>query len=349
VSDIRNKTIDYLSADVNELIDRAFDHLSASEYRLAKSILDFILIDHENPVVYLGEVICEQESTDPDKIMSEYEKKYFPTASETLEAVEPDRKKIQYAETKYYVEGKLEREEIDSFFDFDGSYESNLSSLKFLKDELSDTLANKRLINNLKKRKADDIVTLLNRLTELYQDKVAEAENSDRENIKNIQKDYVYFLQDAEEKLRKRYLRSSSKKSKEYLELTDQYDLTNKIEDYQELIEKFREYGNYRNAPRYVDLCKEKIDGFNSLDAKIKVGEVALSSNLYAMAKKCFEEALEINENSTRANMGYLMASLEVNNKTDLIRHYIDMFDDNKYEKKYAEIEDQEHINNIAK
>ena len=343
---------------ISNLLTIAEDFLQSSEYKLADEYYSEVLqLDPNNIDAYLGILMVDTKTNNKEELFEYYQNLYIDDETEILEACKKDVNHINEMIDKYEIPGYLDAETIKKYYDYDITYLSTSRSRKKNKEKIFKLINNNPYLKKLRDFNDAQINKKLDEIKELYDDRLKLAKKQDKENITRISGEYQRHIFSTYRTIQNLYEEYLKNKDKKYLEYIDIYNSTEDIAVLNDLILKFEELKDYKDAARYINRCKNKIDK-SELDNKsnerklkisnlLTIAEDFLQSSEYKLADEYYSEVLQLDPNNIDAYLGILMVDTKTNNKEELFEYYQNLYIDDETEILEACKKDVNHINEM--
>lgn len=366
-----------------ELCDRKIEDLKAkaqkeSERKVAESVLDeakadlvtgkfssaydgftrVVSMQGDNEDAYLGILMARTKTTDLNELADYCRNLYSEDRWEILEACEEDAEHINEMVEKYCLPEFLDKETIREKYSYDRTYRSRLASKieeekRFRNDTESDPV-----FEWVRRNGSDRIKKQFRDVCDSYSRRVKEAQEEDKRNIERIRNDYQRFLFKTYSSIKKLHKDACDRKEEAYRDILVSYELANSEAEFNNIILKLKDLGDYKEAGRYIVLCHKKISDLkerekNENDAQeIETSLIAAKAYLSAgnidLADQSLSKVLSMDSDNPRAYLGILMIETGTKNVNELIRYYIDLYSEDETNRLEACEEDRNHIENVA-
>ena len=346
-----------LGKESNELITRAFDCLNIKDFSAAGILFEEVLKNEPECVEAHEGLLMARSETNNIEELTEYYKKLLvddKTKPEIIEAIEEDTDHIDETVEKYYVEGYLDKDIIRKHYEFDRTYESYLKIRQKEKADLMNLIGSDRSLSYL--YEIDN--SFVRNVVEYYENRVEEAERSDKENSNSINNKYKRFLFKNYQKIKKLNSKALEIRNNDYLNCVEVYEKSDDIKKIKEAIAKLTELKDYKDSERYISLCNRKItevslrnkeNAFNEeLNTTLKLANEYLAEGNFDQADDYFNKALDLDSNNNEAYLGILMAYSETKNREELFDYFKNLYHEDEYVEVEAVEEDTKHIEEMV-
>lgn len=188
--------------------------LEDKEWEKAENFFEKALnLDPECAQAYFGEFLASLHSSNIDEAIAFYLRKYDNPDAEKLFACDEEKDRIEKMSQKYSFKGYLEYDKIRQKYNYNRSFDSYFKSRKKLKEQFLEDVEQDRLLKRAKQYAADEseiivnIDELLSKVAGELENRIQKAKKSDEENTNYISEDYMRFLDETDEKVKKEYER----------------------------------------------------------------------------------------------------------------------------------------------
>lgn len=342
---------------ISQLLEEGRTNLNKGKIETAeKYYSDVLLQDRKNPYAYLG-LLMIQNGVRNEKELSDYYKNLFADCkTETIEACKEDREHIDKAKELYMIPGYLDNDRIASYYRFDRNFESETSNRINQKRLLEEEFEINPYLSKIMANADDHIDVFYKEITDVYDQRIAEARKKDESRSSSIKEIYDYYLMQSDKAVAELYREKLKEKQaddeKIYQENIAKFNEDLDVDGLEDLVGRFDE--NYRDSKEYIDKCKKRIrtkqseDTDESLSSLLKKGKDLLQKGQFDLAKRCFESYIGFDSSNEDAHLGYLMAETKTNTSEELFAYYEKLYSDNGSANRKAIEEKKDHINEIA-
>lgn len=340
----------HFDVDLHEQARRALNrHEFSAAYDLYSRILSE---DPDDEKAHLGALLSLNRFSEAEEYYEYLKNLYSEDHQEVMEACDEDHEHIESMAEKYEVPGYLEKEEIREKYFFDRTYLSSLGNRIRQKKRFEEETKSDLDLMWLRKNASPVLREQINSVFDAYARRANEAMVEDEDKTIAIKNEYRRFLYKTYSDVKNLYQEALNRKDSDYLKLIRFYDGAKEEEKLLELIEEFKEFGDYKDALKYISLCKDKISLLKETKEEVKVEEISeileegnryLDQGKKEEAKERYSKAASIDPDHPYAYLGLLMEEIGVRNEKELIDHYCDLFSEEEYEILNA-FEDDDHI-----
>ncbi len=313
-----------------------------------------ISMDPKNEEAYLGILMSQTKTTDPDELFRYFRDLYHEDKKETLEACEEDRSHIDEMAEKYHLPDYLDKETIRAKYSFDRTYTSHLKQRIEEEDRFKEEVEVNPAFLWLRKNGSKKVRDEIDLLYDTYSSRIAEAREEDRKKIEQIRNDYQRFLFKTYASIKKLYKDANEKKEETYRSLIRSFELAGTEKELQRLSLRFEDLGDYKDSRRYSTRCLSKIEDLKdrerkqSADQEVETTLIAarayLSSGNTDLADQSFSRVLSLDPDNPQAYLGILMIETDTRNIDELVDYYARQFDEEESRTLEACKEDRKHI-----
>ena len=317
-----------------------------------------VSLDKDNEEARLGILMARTKTKDADELFAYYKDLYSSENEEILKACEEDNKHIEEMCEKYYLPDLLEKEEIREKYFFDLTYPSLLSDRIRQQSRFKDEIGGDPLFGWLKTNGSKQTKKRIDDLYDHFENNVREAREADKKKSEQIRNDYQRFLFKTYAEIKKLHKQANDKKSDNYRNLIRSYELSSDIYELEELIERFKELGDFKECERYINLCQKKIrdlkdrekafDERQEVETALIAGRAYLASGNTKLANESFNNALSLDPEDPQAYLGILMIETGCRNVDELKTYYKELYNEDTKDLIEACKEDRSHIDAMA-
>ncbi len=356
IEDLKKETEDKaFRQSIQNALDQARGNLVTKKFSDAyDGFTKVISMDPENEDAYLGVLMSQAKALDEDELFDYYRNLYDDGQGEVLEACKEDTDHIEEMVRKYALPELLDKETIEENYEYDRTYRSYLNARISQEKQFREEYDLNPAFEWLKKNGSAGIKKKIRDVYRYYEDRVKESEDVDRKKIEEIRSDYQRFLFKTYTSIKKLHKQATNKQEDEYKNIIRSFEMADDEFELREIISRFEDLGEYKDARDYIALCQKKIDELNQkresenkaqeIETALIAGRAYLSSGDFDMADKTFGRVMSMNEEEPRAYLGILMAETGSRNIDELVDYYGNLYSEDEREFIDGCDEDIEHI-----
>ena len=302
----------------------------------------------------LGAAMCEIKADSSQKLVRYYTDLYSHDEYEIVLACDKDESHIDEMCEKNAVKGYLEKAEIRKLYNYDVSYKSCLFSRRKQREEIEKLINNNAYLSGLKEMGADVIYQILSG----YDERIDEAEKDDLKRSESIRNDYQRFLYKTYGEVRELNQKVLQEKDEDYKALIRSFDSSSDIEEIRKLSLRFEQFGDYKDAKKYVSSCEEKTEELKKAKQDKDLNQVIDNTLLraksdlirgeFSAAYDGFTKAISLAPDNEEARLGILMARTKTRDEDALFEYYEHLYNEGKTEVLEACKEDTQHIEEMS-
>ena len=184
--------------------------------------------------------------------------------SETVFSEDEHIEELKKWANNYVVPGFLSEEQIMSYLLYnDLSYKARTPYCMTAKENCMNILDSLLSVSDLQTFPRGQLISAFPNelciLNEIFDRKISLARESDEVKIQRIRKNYLYFLQNAEQRVLKQYQTSFIERDKLYWQAVAKFNSTLSKSELKSLKGKFAKLGDYKDSKGYYSLCDQRI------------------------------------------------------------------------------------------
>ena len=248
------------STNIQALLKRGNLAIEDGDWKNADVFFEEVLNQEaESAEAYLGKLLVLKRCRTLEELSDKYISNIELEKEEQLQACDENQERIAQAVSKYVIEGYFEKQQIIEIYRYDRSYKSTLLSVKNNKNRVLETINQEKLFIRAKqfaigetKNSLDDMIE---KIIAAYDEKIAEAEKNDKQNILNIQHTYEAFLKTADEIVCEKYEKAIEKRENDYNELLSQIENATTLEEYKTIRERLVVLKEYKDSEIFIKQC----------------------------------------------------------------------------------------------
>ncbi len=340
------EAIEKMRDQAKGFLDSGFYYAAADLYN---RLLEFDPDDHE---AHLYVLISKNKCKDEDALLKHYQDLYSERVTEKKIACEANREFIDKLAEDYYLEDRLEKEEIRRECYFDLTYDSCLSSRIDQKKKILDLIEKDEHLIYLRDHGFD----LTDRIIRAYDQRLDEAIENDEINADRICKGYREFLCLVRDKVRSLYRKAKDEEEAEFNELINRYERAKEVREVENLIRDFEAFKGPYEKEHYIALCKEKIQSIiegeelsaRQIEKMLDHAEGALERGRFDDAYENYRKIIDMNVERQEAYLGILKAQNRIADTDKLFDYYKNLYNDEHSEILKACEEDKQHIDEMV-
>ncbi len=341
--------------EVSQIKKQAAEFLASRYFYAAFDQYEKLLKnDPEDIDALLGAAMCQIKVSSSDELIEHYCKLYSANEYEIVLACEKDEDHIEEMCEKNAVKGYLEKVEIRKLYNYDVSFKSCLFCKKKQKEEIEKFIDNDIYLSKLKKKGASEIYTILS----VYDERIDEAEKADADKSESIRNEYQRFLYKTYGQIRELNKKAVQEKDEEYKALIRSFDDASDTEEVRKLSLEFERFEDYRDAKKYIDSCKEKIERLKEIKKDKDQSQIIENTLIrarfdlikgdFSAAYDAFTKVISMTPDNEEARLGILMARTKTKDEDSLFDHYEHLYDEGKTEVLEACKEDTQHVDEMS-
>lgn len=341
--------------EIEELKDQAKEFLDSRYFYAASDLYARILNNNPNDKDgHIGLLLTENKISSEEYLIRHYQDLYSEEEYEIKLACEKEEEHIEEMCERYCIPGYLEKEEIRKAYDFDLTYKSNVFSREQQKKEIEKIINENEHLFWLKDRGFKEIQDILR----VYDRRIEEAKENERENIQRIKSEYQRFLYKAYSDVKDLSEKAKQKKEEDYRDLITKFEKSEDIDELRDIALRFERFNGYKDAKTYVSSCQKKIEevyakmkdeSFKTvIDNSLAEARAALVTGKFAEAYEEFTKIASMDAENEEAHLGILMARSKTSDTDELFAYYKDLYNEDHGEILEACEEDREHIEEMA-
>ena len=270
------------SGNENALLKRGNMALEDGDWAAADGFFDRVLDeDAENGEAFLGKFLASKNvsSLDDhiDDCLDDVDDSLSKVKLAHLNAVEPDKARIQAAVERYEVPNYFSKIRIEDLFQFDRAYDSAVQVLKAERDRRLKALEEDKLFSRAVRFAQGGFKATLDASLQRFRAeldrRISEAEAQDEANVKRITEAYAQHVAQVERELPQHYEQALAKKQadedarkqREEQEIENRYQTAclsrQNVKHASEMLraaKDFESLGDYKDSAQLAEACKER-------------------------------------------------------------------------------------------
>lgn len=342
------------SEEIRESKKQALEFLDSHYFYAASDIYKNILENNPNDKdAHIGSLLASNKIDNEEALIKYYQDLYSAEEYELKLACDKDEKHIEEICDKFYIPDYLEKEEIRKAYEYELTFKSNVFSRKKQKEEILKLIETDEHLSWLKEKGFKEIPDIIR----VYDRRLEEAEENDRNNIQRIKGEYQRFLYKTYGDVKELNKKAKEKKEEDFKDLIVRYDSSEDEDELRELSFAFEKFKDYRDGEKYIDLCLKKIEDLKAqqkdktfrkvIENTYDEAKSALVKGEYAEAYNGFTQAMSYDSDNEDAYLGVLMARTKTNDIDELFDYYKHLYGPDQYETLEACEEDADHIDEM--
>ncbi len=250
------------SSNTAALLKRGNMALEDGEWGKADSFFEDVLNqDAECAEAYVGKLLAAHHEKSLESYIQTLLAQTETAQAQQLSAREMDTERIQAAVQRYVIPNYLAKHEVEDFYVFDFTYQSELSARKQQATAAKQVFIEDKLLSRAMRFAKGDYQKKLEAVRKSYFDaldqRTAAAEQEDRSSVEKIQAAYAQHLDTADAQASRRYQEMDALRERYYQATCKRQSEAKTPQDFETVIKSFQELGNYKDSAARVQECQK--------------------------------------------------------------------------------------------